>query len=120
MQEIDPSELAESQQPSKPQKISWFMVATAASIVFFVGNADYSLAFSKLQRLGNAVFSAVGKLSETEPTKSVVGSRESNSLDSMTDRNLRYDPLKSRHCEDPIAPNQYPRSRPLMQRRHCQ
>lgn len=119
MQEIDPSELAESQQPSKPQKISWFMVATAASIVFFVGNADYSLAFSKLQRLGNAVFSAVGKFSETEPTESGVGSRESNSLDSLADRNLRYDPLKSRQCDYPVAPCQYPISSPPMQRQHC-
>jgi hypothetical protein len=119
MQEIDPSELAESQQPSKHQKISWFMVATAASIVFFVGNADYSLAFSKLQRLGNAVFSAVGKLSETEPTESFVGSRESNSLDLLPDCNGRYNSLKSRQCDYPIAPRPYPTSSPPIQPQYC-
>ncbi len=119
MQEIDPSELAESQQPSKPQKISWFMVATAASIVFFVGNADYSFAFSKLQRLGNAVFSSVGRLSEAEPLGRFVGVRESHSLDSLPACNPRYDLLKSENCDEPIAPNQYQRSRPPIQRQHC-
>jgi hypothetical protein len=115
MQEIDPSELAESQQPSKPQKISWFMVATAASIVFFVGNADYSLAFSKLQRLGNAVFSSVGRLSEAEPLGRFVGVRESHSLDLLPDCNGRYNPLKSRQFDYPITSRSYPISSPPIQ-----
>jgi hypothetical protein len=119
MQEIDPSVVAESQQPSKPQKISWIMVATALSMVFFVGNADYSLAFSKLQRLGNAVFSSVGRRSEADPTKSVVGSRETHSLDLLPDCNGRYNSLKSRQCDYPITSRSYPISSPPIQPQHC-
>jgi hypothetical protein len=40
MQGIDPSVAAEGHQPSEQRKISWFTVAAAASIVFFLGNAD--------------------------------------------------------------------------------
>ncbi len=118
MQEIDPSVAAESHQPSEQRKISWFTVAAAASIVFFLGNADYSLAFSKLQRLGIAVFSWVGTASETQ-TRSELGSSSPTNSELVSDGGSPCDIVRFQSREAFLARYPYPMAIEPKQREGC-
>lgn len=118
MQEIDPSVAAESHHPSEQRKISWFRVAAAASIVFLIGNADFSLALSKLQRLGSAVFSWVGSPSETQTSSEFGSSSPTNSV-LVSDCDSPCDIVRFQSNEAFLARYPYPVAIEPKQRQGC-
>ncbi len=118
MQEINPPVVAESHQSSEQRKISWFTVAAAASIVFFLGNADFSQAFSKLQRLGSVVFSWVGSLSETQTSSEFGSSSPTNSV-LVSDCDSPCDIVRFQSHEAFLARYPYPVAIEPKQRQGC-